>query len=138
MVVTPFLGSLSDRFGRKPVLFLGAAGLVFLAVPLLGLAGKGTVLAIVLAQFGFALFISCFAGAGPAFMVEAFPKHVRCSGLSVGYNIAMSIFGGTVPMIAVYLIGATANPLSPAWYLAAVAAISGWMVGVIRGQEAAA
>ncbi|HVA14615.1 MAG TPA: MFS transporter [Stellaceae bacterium] len=138
MVLTPLLGIVSDRIGRKPILYLGAAGLALLSVPLLWLIAHGTLLAIMTGQLGFAFFISCFGGAGPAFSVEAFPKHVRCSGLSIGYNLAMSIFGGTVPMIAVYLIAATGHILAPAWYLAAVAVIAGWMAAVIRGQDDAA
>jgi MFS transporter, MHS family, proline/betaine transporter len=135
MVMTPFIGALSDRFGRKLILFVGGAGLILLSVPLLGWIGHGTVFSILTGQFGFAIFVGCFAGAGPAFMVEAFPKHVRCSGLSVGYNLAMSIFGGTLPMLAVYLIAETGNVLSPAWYLAAVSVISVWMTIVMRGQQ---
>jgi MFS transporter, MHS family, proline/betaine transporter len=135
MVMTPFFGALSDRFGRKPVLFTGGIGLILLSVPLLGWIGHGTVFSILTGQFGFAIFVGCFAGASPAFMVEAFPKHVRCSGLSVGYNLAMSIFGGTLPMLAVYLIAKTGNVLAPAWYLAAVSVIAVWMTAIIRGQK---
>jgi len=60
---------------------------------------------------------------------------VRCSGLSVGYNLSMSIFGGTLPMVAVYLITETGNVLSPAWYLVVVSVISAWMTLVMKGQE---
>ena len=60
---------------------------------------------------------------------------MRCSGLSVGYNLSMSIFGGTVPMVSVYLITATGNALSPAWYLAAVSIIAVWMTAIMRRQE---
>ncbi|HWE73519.1 MAG TPA: MFS transporter [Stellaceae bacterium] len=135
MVMTPFLGALSDRVGRKIVLFIGGIGLILCSIPLLGWVSHGTVFSIVTGQFGFAIFVGCFAGAGPAFMVEAFPKHVRCSGLSVGYNLAMSIFGGTLPMVAVYLIARTGNVLSPAWYLALVSVISVWMTATMRGHD---
>lgn len=135
MVMTPFLGALSDRIGRKAVLLIGAAGLILGSVPLLGWMGHGTVLSIVTGQFGFEVFVGCFAGASPAFMVEAFPKHVRCSGLSVGYNLSMSIFGGTLPMVAVYLITETGNVLSPAWYLVVVSVIAGWMTLIMKGQQ---
>lgn len=135
MIMTPFLGALSDRIGRKTVLLVGAAGLILASVPLLGWMGHGTVLSIVTGQFGFEIFVGCFAGASPAFMVETFPKHVRCSGLSVGYNLAMSIFGGTLPMVAVYLITETGNVLSPAWYLVGVSVIAGWMTLIMKGQE---
>jgi len=85
-------------------------------------------------QCGFAIFMACFAGAAPAFMVEAFPKHVRCSGLSVGYNLALSIFGGTVPMVAVFLTTFTGDHLSPSFYLALAAAVSLSMVVTIRSS----
>jgi MHS family proline/betaine transporter-like MFS transporter len=68
-------------------------------------------------------------------MVEAFPKHVRCSGLSVGYNLALSIFGGTVPVVAVFLISRTDDILSPAYYLAAAGAVSFAMAAIIKGHR---
>ena len=82
-----------------------------------------------LASFG--LIVACFAGACPAFMVEAFPKHVRCSGLSVGYNLSLSIFGGTVPLVSVALIAATGDRLAPAFYLMLAAALSFVMATLI-------
>jgi MHS family proline/betaine transporter-like MFS transporter len=72
----------------------------------------------------FALLQSGLSGAVPAFMVEALPKHVRCTALSFGQNLAQACFGGTVPMVAVALIGATGNPLAPALYLAAAGLVS--------------
>ena len=135
MVLVPIVGSLADRFGRKKILFIGCVGLIPFSVPLMAWMGHGTVVAIVTGQLGFALLLGFFIGASPGFLVEAFPKHVRCSGLSVGYNLAMSLFGGTVPMIAVSLMTETGNPLSPAWYLAAVSIISVWMTAVMRRRD---
>jgi MFS transporter, MHS family, proline/betaine transporter len=134
MAITPMLGALSDRIGRKPLLLAGAAGLVVFIVPLFWLMSQHALVAIFAGQLGCALLLACFGGAGPAFMVEAFPKHVRCSGLSIGYNLALSIFGGTVPMVAVFLMAATGSALSPAVYLAAAAAISAGMVLLIRAD----
>jgi len=134
MLATPFTGALSDRIGRKPVLIFGTASMAILAWPLFWLLTYPHIPAIVAGQCGFALLLSCFFGAGPAFMVEAFPKHVRCSGLSVGYNLALSIFGGTVPMVAVFLTTATNYPLAPSLYLALAAAISCSMTAVIRAH----
>ncbi len=67
-------------------------------------------------------------------MVEAFPKHVRCSGLSVGYNLSLSIFGGTVPMVAVALIAETGDRLAPAFYLSLAAVITFAMAVVIKAH----
>ena len=132
MLITPVLGALSDRIGRKPLLLASAGGVAIFIVPLFWLMSRPELAAIFAGQLGCALLLACFGGPGPAFMVEAFPKHVRCSGLSVGYNIALSIFGGTVPMVAVFLIAATGSPLAPAAYLAVVALISAAMVLLIR------
>src|SRR5208283_1021618 len=123
LILTPLAGALSDRIGRKPVLIIGAAGLALSAWPLFWFMNTPHLPAILAGQCVFALFMSCY-GASPAFLVEAFPKHVRCSGLSIGYNLAQSIFGGTVPMVAVFLIKITGNPLAPSFYLGAACAVS--------------
>ncbi len=41
-----------------------------------------------------------YAGACPAFYAEIFPTRVRYTALSIGYNIAVAIFGGFAPFIA--------------------------------------
>jgi MHS family proline/betaine transporter-like MFS transporter len=57
-------------------------------------------------------------------MVEAFPKHVRCTGLAISYNLAHSIFGGTVPLVATTLVRYTHYNLAPSFYLIAASIIS--------------
>ena len=136
LFLTPLAGALSDRIGRKPVLFVGAAGFALFAWPIFWFINTPHLPAILAGQLAFALFLSCY-GAGPAFLVEAFPKHVRCSGLSIGYNLSQSIFGGTVPMVAVFLIKITGNPLAPAFYLMAAGAVS-LAMALLIGKEAEA
>jgi MHS family proline/betaine transporter-like MFS transporter len=133
MLLTPIAGAISDRIGRKPVLIVGAAGFALLAWPLFKLMSAGNIGAIITGQSIFALFLACY-GASPAFLVEAFPKHVRCSGLSVGYNLAQSIFGGTVPMVAVYLTKLTGDPLAPAFYLSLAGAVS-LLMAILIGRD---
>jgi hypothetical protein len=48
---------------------------------------------------------------------ESLPMSVRSAGLAVAYALAVTIFGGTAQPIVAWLIHATGNPLSPAWYL---------------------
>ena len=59
---------------------------------------------ILLGQMGFAVLIGLFFGACPATMVEVFPARVRCSALSVGYNLCLGVLGGTTPLVVTYLI----------------------------------
>jgi MHS family proline/betaine transporter-like MFS transporter len=77
-----------------------------------------------LGQCGFAILIAAFGAALPATLVELYPRRIRCSALSVSYNAAMGFAGGTAPMVAVYLMGTTRSPISPAIYLSAAAIVS--------------
>jgi MHS family proline/betaine transporter-like MFS transporter len=124
LAMLPIAGALADRIGRKPLLLFSALGTALFAWPLFLLISHGSIAAIIVGQMGLAVLQAALSGAIPAFMVEALPKHVRCTGLSVGQNLAQALFGGTVPLIAVYLIGATGYSLAPALYLAGTAVVS--------------
>jgi len=124
LLLLPLAGKLADRIGAKPVLLLSTIGTAVLSWPLYVLISQGSVAAIVCGQAVFALLQAGIGGTVPAFMVEALPKHVRCTALSFGQNLAQACFGGTVPMVAVALIGFTGYPLAPAIYLAAASVVS--------------
>jgi MHS family proline/betaine transporter-like MFS transporter len=124
LIFLPLTGALSDRIGRKPVLLGAAAGYALLTWPLYLLIHHGVVVGIIAAQAVLALLQSGISGTMPTFMVEALPKHVRCTSLSFGQNFAQACFGGTVPMVAVALIGATGYALAPALYLALAGVVS--------------
>lgn len=57
-------------------------------------------------------------------MAELAPWRVRCTVLSVGYNVALAILGGTTPMVAEWLVARTHASLAPAVYLSIAAAIT--------------
>ena len=120
----PLAGSLCDRIGTKAVLLLSTIGFAVLSWPVYMIIGQGTIVAIIFGQAVLAVLQSGISAAVPAFMVEALPKHVRCTALSFGQNLAQAIFGGTVPMVAVALIDATGYPLAPAVYLASAGVVS--------------
>lgn len=52
---------------------------------------------------------------------EVFPTRARYTASAITYNVAYTIFGGTAPLVATWLIGYTGSSVSPAWYLGAVA-----------------
>jgi MHS family proline/betaine transporter-like MFS transporter len=124
LVLLPVWGSISDRIGRKAQLVLGTLGFILLTWPLYTLIDHGSLIAVLAGQVGFAVIQSTISSAMPAFNVESLPKHVRCTALSSGYNLAQAVFGGTVPMVAVALIAATGYRLAPSLYLTAVAVVS--------------
>ena len=76
-----------------------------------------------------------YAGACPAFHAEIFPTRVRYTALSIGYNIAVAIFGGFAPFIATFLIKVTGNNHAPAAYVVIAALVT--LVILLRTREPA-
>ena len=124
LVVIPLSGLVSDRVGRRPVLLASAGAVMLLAYPLMGLMARGHTGGIVVGQVGLALLVSASGGALPAAMAELAPWRVRCTVLSVAYNVALALLGGTTPLVAAWLLARTGLPLAPAIYLAAASGLT--------------
>lgn len=121
IAVTPLVGALSDRVGRKPVLVaLGLAGAVMpitlFAWMASGVAGSALLGAVMLA--GLAGGISAVGAVATA---EQFPGEGRLTGLALGATAATALFGGVTPYLAQVLIGRTGSPLVPGVMIAVVA-----------------
>ncbi|WP_437115496.1 glycine betaine/L-proline transporter ProP [Streptomyces griseoviridis] len=128
MVVQPFAGALTDRVGRRPVIAAGCAGFLFLSVPALLLIRQGSLLAIGLGMGALGLLLVCFTASMPSALPALFPTRVRYGSLSIGFNVSVSLFGGTTPLVVTALIGATGNLMMPAYYMMAAAVIGGFAV----------
>jgi MHS family proline/betaine transporter-like MFS transporter len=124
LVIIPLAGIASDRIGRRPVLMLAAGGLMLLAIPLMALMAKGSAPTIFAGQIGLALLVGANGAVLPAAMAELAPWRVRCTVLSVGYNISLALLGGTTPMVAAWLVSRTGFTLAPAAYLTLAAAVT--------------
>ena len=135
VTLIPFAGMLSDRLGRRPQLMASCIGFALLGYPFFLLGSSGRVELAFLAQLLMVVFLSLYAGSCPAAYAELFPTRVRYTALSIGYNIAVAIFGGFAPFIATWLIKVTGNPLAPAFYVIAAAVIT--LVILTRIRETA-
>jgi MHS family proline/betaine transporter-like MFS transporter len=116
--------SLSDRIGRKPVLYVVSMGMFALAWPLWRLMLEGSFTAILAGQAGFAVLLGLAYGVIPAVMSELLPAEIRCTAVGLGYNLSLGIFAGTAPLIATYLVARTADDFMPAYYVMAMAVVS--------------
>ncbi len=126
----PF-GALSDRYGRRAVLLTGALAHLVCAYPLCLLLGSGKLPWILLAQAVAGVVSASVAAPGVAMLSEQFPTRFRATGVGLSYSITVSLFGGTTPLVAAALIGATGALTALAAYLGAVALLSaGAMIGL--------
>jgi len=133
VIVTPLMGHLSDRIGRKPLLLASCISFVILPYPLfifmLAHAHLTTVIGI---QVIFGLMIALFSGPGPAAIAEIFPTRSRLTWMAAGYTLSTTIFGGFAAYIATALIGLTGSPVAPTYYLVAAAIISTLVIIFLR------
>lgn len=129
IVLIPVMGHLSDKYGRKPILLTSCLGFALLSYPVFALINQGgTFFMTLLPQFILAIFLAMFSGSAPATFAELFPTRIRNSALSVGYNIAAALFGGTAPLVATYLIAVTNNKLSPTYYVILFAVVTFFVI----------
>jgi MFS transporter, MHS family, proline/betaine transporter len=136
VVLIPFMGKLSDRVGRRPMMIVSNLGFLLLSWPLLWLTthvrGFGTV---VLVQSCFSVLYAIYTGAGAPAYVELFKTSTRMFWLSTSYNICGIFFGAFAGYISTWMIQTTHSPLSVAYFVLFATIITG--IGLIGMKETA-
>jgi len=126
-------GWLSDRVGRRPLMFVALAVGFCGAVPFLWLMHHPSPALQLAGQLAFVVPAGIGLGVMPAILTEAVPAGVRCTAVALGYNIAFGIIGGLTPLTATWLVARTQVDLSPALLIMAAAAAS--FAALLRFRE---
>ncbi|CAM4275477.1 MFS transporter [Bordetella tumbae] len=124
-IFAPIVGHWSDRHGRTGVMLTSAVLFLVLMYPLfLLLRSSPTFATMIVVQFVIGVLLAGYFGALPALLTDLFPTQSRTTGMSLGYNIAVTIFGGFAPFIIAWLISTSGNKLAPSFYVIFAAVIS--------------
>jgi Na+/melibiose symporter-like transporter len=119
----PVMGALSDRIGRRPLLFGCTALLLLTAYPaMLWLVHEPSFGRLLAVELWLSFIYGSYNGAMVVFLTEIMPVDVRTSGFALAYSLATAIFGGFTPALCTYLIHISGNRAIPGLWLSFAAA----------------
>ncbi|QCI13147.1 MHS family MFS transporter [Pseudomonas putida] len=120
----PVAGAFADRFGRRKTMGFTCLWAIVAVFPAYWLASSGDLYAAVLGVILLAV-AAVFSGVVTAALLsEVFPTRARYTASAITYNVAYTLFGGTAPLVATWLITLTGSSLAPAFYLVLIALLA--------------
>ncbi|MFP7477017.1 MFS transporter [Terribacillus saccharophilus] len=121
--LTLLFGRLSDKIGNKTVFLIGLGGLTLLSALAFYLVNLNGLVFISLGILILGVLLATYEGSIPGSLPTMFYTDIRYRTLSVTFNVSVSIFGGTTPLVSTWLVHQTGNNLAPGWYLTIVSII---------------
>ena len=119
----PVMGALSDKIGRRPLLFGCTVLMLITAYPtMLWLVKEPSVGRLLTVELWLSFIYGSYNAAMVVFLTEIMPADVRTSGFSLAYSLATAAFGGFTPAISTYLIHISGNRAIPGFWLSFAAA----------------
>ncbi|MBV9084744.1 MAG: MFS transporter [Acidobacteriaceae bacterium] len=131
LIWLPIMGALSDRIGRRPLLFACTVATLVTGYPIMAwLASSPSFTKLLVVQLWFSFIFGSYNGAMVVFLTELVPAKVRASGFSIAYSLATAIFGGSTPYICTKLIAKTGNDAMPGLWVS-FAALCGLIATIL-------
>lgn len=122
--ICPLAGAFSDRVGRRATVVTACVLLMVVVFPSFLMASSGSFAASIIGVMLLAVGAVLCGVVTAALLSETFPTRTRYTASAITYNMAYTLFGGTAPLVATWLISATGSNLSPAFYLVAVSVMA--------------
>jgi MFS transporter, MHS family, shikimate and dehydroshikimate transport protein len=138
-VTIPLFGIVGDRFGQRRVFALGALYLAAFAIPMFWLMDSSQPALFLLAIIGaIAICQPSMYALLPSLFAAQFPAEVRCSGVSLCFQIAAAIGGAVAPLAATWLLARFGTTLPIAAYLIALGLLAAICAMSMRPVQSAA
>ncbi len=133
LICAPMIGKLADRVGCVTVMRPAALAGLVLVWPLFAfLVSVPNLLVLTLIQGILGLVMAFYFAPLPALMSSIFPTNIRTTGMSLAYNIGVTLFGGIAPIVLALLVESTGLLTSPSFYYMVIAAISFVALNIAR------
>lgn len=139
LVGSPLVGRLADRVGPARIMTWAAIAALVLAWPIFQLmVTLRSVPALIISIALLGLIMTFYFAPLPGLLSSTFPAEIRGTGLSIAYNVGVTLLGGIAPLVLTWLLQVTGSLQAPSLYYMAIAALSLiglWAIRRVFGQR---
>lgn len=137
MLLLPFFGFLTQRFGKERVMLAGALCAVMGAIPLFMLLDGASLATVIFVRVAIITFGVAFAAPYHAWAMERVPPHHRYLILAFGYAIGSQLIGSPTASVCLWLYKTLEWSAAPGFYLAGIGACASLVVYYFMQKEKA-
>ncbi|WP_226344950.1 MFS transporter [Agilicoccus flavus] len=132
LVGSPFVGRLADRVGQTRIMLTAALVGLVVAFPMFALlTGTPRVSTLIVAEIILGALMAAYFAPLPSLLAAMFPVQIRTTGMSLAYNIGVTLLGGFAPTVLAWLV--TYDLRAPSFYYIGVAVLS--IVGLVLARR---
>ena len=103
VILFPIGGMAADKYGSQNLMFAGSVVMILLSPVFVVIISRGDEMPAFWAQTGLGIISILFGAPACAWFVQIFPREIRLTSVSIGYNLGLAVGGGFAPMIATYV-----------------------------------
>ena len=124
LILIPCFGLIANSKNGLNLLIVTALTFLSLSIPLFQLIAYGSESSLLLSLCVFSVMTAANAAILPGLLTDRIPANVRCTVLSLTFNIGFGLFGSTVPAVGLFIINKATHAMYPAYYLILAAIIT--------------